>query len=387
MANEVNRADIAAAHEAGLRYVTSRQKGIERVRSGTGFRYRTRDGSSVNDETTLKRIRSLAVPPAWTDVWICADANGHIQATGRDARRRKQYRYHSRWREARDENKFNRMIAFGQALAKIRKRVRRDLRAQGLGRDKVLAAVVHLLDLSAIRVGNDEYANHNNSYGLTTLKNRHAKVNSSKIHLRFRGKSGKEHHITIEHPRLSRIVKRCQELPGQELFQYVDDEGAVRDVTSNDVNDYLLLASGKDFTSKDFRTWTGTVLAARALCECQPAGSRAEAKRSIVRAIECVAGRLGNTPAVCKKCYIHPAILNSYLDGSLSALGIGCRQPNNSTPAQSNHVVVKPHKRISSEESAVVSLLKRRLKAGSDAELPKLLKKSLRTISRKKVRK
>jgi len=369
--NKANRADLAAAREAGLRYITSRSRGIRRVRAGKGFQYFTPENRVLKDEQTLKRIRTIAIPPAWTDVWICTDANGHIQATGRDARKRKQYRYHCRWREVRDENKYNRMIAFGQVLPKIRRRVRRDLRARGLGREKVLAALVRLLDLSAIRVGNDEYANHNKSYGLTTLKNRHAKVNGSKIHLRFRGKSGKDHAITIDHPALSRIVKRCQDLPGQELFQCVED-GTVRSVTSGDVNQYLLEISGRDFTSKDFRTWTGTVLAARALREFEKAGSRAKAKKNIVRAIERVAERLGNTPAVCKKCYIHPAILDAYLEGTLS-------DALHPTPATD---LTNPAHRTPTEETAVVALLKRRLKAGGGKQLPKLLQKSLQTVTR-----
>jgi DNA topoisomerase I len=371
--NDANRGDIESAREAGLRYVASFRGGIRRVPAGKGFKYLTPEGRALRDEPTLRRIRSLVIPPAWSDVWICADANGHIQATGRDDRRRKQYRYHAHWREVRDENKFTRMIAFGQILPKIRRRVRRDLRAPGLGREKVLAALVRLLDLSAIRVGNDEYANQNKSYGLTTLKDRHAKVNGSKIHLRFRGKSGKEHAITIKHPRLSRIVKRCQDLPGQELFQYVEQDGTVRDITSNDVNDYLLRVSGKEFTSKDFRTWAGTVLAARALCGCENAGSKAEAKRNIVRAIESVAQGLGNTPAVCKKCYIHPAILDSYLDGSLSKFFcvVSPTEPR------------APGHRTPTEEAAVVKLLKHRLKTAGESQLPKLLEKSLQTITRK----
>jgi DNA topoisomerase I len=371
--NDANRADIESAREAGLRYVASYRGGFRRVRAGKGFNYLTPEGRALRDEPTLRRIRSLVIPPAWTDVWICADANGHIQATGRDDRRRKQYRYHRRWRVVRDENKFNRMIAFGQTLPRIRQRVRRELRAPGLGREKVLAALVRLLDLSTIRVGNDEYANHNKSYGLTTLKNRHAKVNGSKIHLHFRGKSGKEHAITIDHPRLSRIVKRCQDLPGQELFQYVEEDGTVRNITSSDVNDYLLELSGKDFTSKDFRTWAGTVLAARALCACEPAGSRAEAKRTVVHAIESVAQRLGNTPAVCRKCYIHPAILDSYFDGTLTECFHIARPNGLSAPGQ----------HTPTEETAVLKLLKRRLKASGEEQIPKLLKKSLQKITRK----
>lgn len=362
---ETNRLEVAAAHEAGLRYVGAQREGIRRVRAGQGFRYVNAKGRRVIDTETLRRIRSLAIPPAWKDVWICPHTNGHIQATGRDDRKRKQYRYHNHWREVRDENKFNRMIAFGRALPRIRSRVRRDLRAQGLGRAKVLAAVVRLMDLSAIRIGNDEYAHDNKSYGLTTLRNHHATVNGSKIHLRFRGKSGKDHAITIEHPKLSRIVRRCQDLPGQELFGYIDESGEVRDVSSGDVNAYLLEISGSDFTSKDFRTWTGTVLAARALSEVEPAKSGRQVKRNIVHAIERVAERLGNTPAVCKKCYVHPEILESYRDGTLS----------------SRFNTWKKVAGLPPEEATVVALLKARARRSAEP-LEKRLKHSLKAASR-----
>jgi DNA topoisomerase-1 len=302
----------ASAKDAGLRYVSDRQQGIQRIRSGQGFRYREPGGALVRDPPTLGRIKSLAIPPAWTDVWVCRDPQGHLQAVGRDARRRKQYRYHPRWREVRDENKYNRMIAFGKTLPKIRQQVHRDIRKKGLVRERVLAAVVRLLEMCALRVGNEEYANHNKSYGLTTLRQRHAAVSGSKVRFRFRGKSGKEHQIDVEHPILARIVRKCQDLPGQDLFQYVDEEGKVHDVTSGDVNDYLAATTGKSFTAKDFRTWTGTVLAALALREFQPIGTKAKAKRNMVQAIEQVAERLGNTPSVCKKCYIHPVIFESY---------------------------------------------------------------------------
>lgn len=296
------------------------------------------------DTNVLKRINALAIPPAWKDVWICPSANGHLQATGRDARGRKQYRYHPRWREIRDENKFARMIAFGRALPKIRRRIRRDLRARGLGRDKILATIVRLMDLSAIRIGNDEYAHENKSYGLTTLKGRHARVNGNTIHFRFRGKSGKRHELSIANPRLARIVKKCQHLPGQELFQWVDEAGAVHDVTSDEVNVYLREISGSDFTSKDFRTWIGTVGAACALTES--AGAVSQTRRHINRAIEQVARRLGNTPAVCKKCYIHPAILDFFRDGSL-------------VPALSNQATnpARSQSGLRSEEAAVLALL------------------------------
>jgi DNA topoisomerase I len=261
-----------SAAEAGLRYVSDRQPGIRRIRSGAGFRYRAPGGALVRDPARLGQIKSLAIPPAWTDVRICPDPQGHLQAVGRDDRRRKQSRYHPRWREVRDENKYNRMIAFGKVLPKIRQRVHRDLGKKGLVRERVLAAIVRLLEMSAVRVGKEEYAHHNKSYGLTTLRQRHAKVSGPRVTFRFRGKSGKEHQIDVEHPILARIVRKCQDLPGQDLFQYVDEEGQVHDVTSGDVNEYLAGIAGGSFTAKDFRTWTGTVLAALALRELQPVG-------------------------------------------------------------------------------------------------------------------
>ncbi|HVM45820.1 MAG TPA: DNA topoisomerase IB, partial [Candidatus Thermoplasmatota archaeon] len=295
----------AAAKAAGLRYVSDAQPGIERVKRGSGFAY-LRDGKPVRDEETLARIRKLAIPPAWTDVWICPSENGHLQATGRDARGRKQYRYHPKWRELRDEAKYHRVLAFGRALPKIRARAARDLRREGLPREKVLAAIVHLLDTTFMRVGNDEYRRSNGSHGLTTLQDHHARIGRGKVVFAFRGKAGKEHSIEVEDARLARIVKHCQDLPGQELFQYLDEEGEVRDVGSADVNEYLRDITGEDFTAKDFRTWAGTVLAAVALQEVATYETKAEAKRNVTAAIERVAKRLGNTPAVCRKCYVHP---------------------------------------------------------------------------------
>ncbi|MEY2411379.1 MAG: topoisomerase [Verrucomicrobiota bacterium] len=316
-----NQDGLEAARSAGLRYVTDRKPGIQRIRAGGGFRYVGTKTKSLDSET-VERIKRLAIPPAWTRVWICPDPQGHIQATGRDARGRKQYRYHSHWREQRDENKYSRMIGFGTVLPKLRRRIRQDLRQQGLGRNKVLAAIAHLLELSGMRIGNEEYAVQNHSYGLTTLQNRHARIRGSKIEFRFRGKAGIEQRVAVQHPLLSRIVKRCQDLPGQDLFQYVDDEGTMRDVTSGDVNDYLVQVTGQEFTAKDFRTWRGTLLAAVALCRFELKEPGRRSKRNIVRAIEEVATHLGNTPTICRKCYIHPVILESYLDGSLgSAMG------------------------------------------------------------------
>jgi DNA topoisomerase-1 len=340
------------AQLAGLQYVTDQRPGFRRVQAGRGFVYRDVKSTRIRAAVTLKRIKSLVIPPAWTDVWICPDPHGHLQAVGRDAKGRKQYRYHPRWRAVRDETKFNRMIAFGKALPKIRRRVRRDLRPSGLGRDKILAAVVRLLELTAFRVGNDEYAAQNKSYGLTTIRHHHAKVRGATISFNFRGKSGKPQRVDVAHPTLARLVRKCQDLPGQDLFQYVDEAGEVRDVTSGDVNEYLSRITGQDFTAKDFRTWTGTVLAALALREFEPIGSQAKAKRNIVRAIEQVAQRLGNTPTVCKKCYIHPVIFESYLDGALVA---ALRQTAEREMRTSLN-------RLRPEEAAVVTLLQQRLK-------------------------
>jgi DNA topoisomerase-1 len=307
------------AREAGLRYTSDDRPGIRRQTRGKNFVYVRPDNSRVSDAATLARIKRLAIPPAWTEVWICPHENGHIQATGRDARSRKQYRYHPHWRQQRDENKFGRMIAFARTLPRIRRRVQRDLRRRGMPREKVLATVVRLLEATLIRVGNDEYARQNGSYGLTTMHNRHVRVDGGKIRFAFRGKSGKQHEISVRDPQLARIVRRCQDMPGQELFGYEDAEGQPRDVGSQDVNEYLRTISGEDFTAKDFRTWAGTVLAAIALREFEAVTHQAQAKKNIVTAIEAVARTLGNTPAVCRKCYVHPRIFDSYLAGETIA--------------------------------------------------------------------
>ena len=281
------------------------------------FRYLGPNGTRVS-KADMARIRSLVIPPAWTDVWICPDPRGHLQATGRDARGRKQYRYHARWREVRDEDKYGRLPEFGRALPAIRRRVTRDLNRSGLPRQKVLAAIVKLLETTFIRVGNDEYAKQNRSFGLTTMRDGHVRVSGSKVRFLFRGKSGVQHELELDDRRLARIVKQCRDLPGQELFQYVDEDGAVADVSSEDVNAYLKEITGTDFTSKDFRTWAGTVLAARLLCERAPCASSTAGKKAIAAAIDQVATRLGNTRAVCRKCYVHPAVIESYLDGSIA---------------------------------------------------------------------
>jgi DNA topoisomerase I len=306
---------LAAARSAGLRWVSDDGPGIRRVRAGRGFRYIGPSGLPVSDAATLGRIRSLAVPPAWRDVWICPDGHGHIQATGRDAKGRKQYRYHARWRAVRDETKYDRLLEFGRALPGIRSRVQRDLERRGLPREKVLATVLRLLEKTLIRVGNEEYARANRSFGLTTLDNRHVRVRGPRIHFRFRGKSGKVHEFGIEDAGLSRIVKRCQDLPGQDLFQYRDARGRRRGVGSGDVNAYLAEVSGRDFTAKDFRTWAGSVRAWWALAARPAPQSKAQGRRAVNEAISEVARRLGNTPAVCRKAYVHPAVVESYLEG------------------------------------------------------------------------
>ena len=340
-----------AADAAGLRYVTDRQPGLGRQKVGRALRYVGRRGRVLRDPRTLERIRSLVIPPAWTDVWICPDALGHIQVTGRDARGRKQYRYHPRWRTVRDDAKYGRMLAFGQALPIIRTRIEEDLAQRGLSRRKVLAAVIKLLEATLIRVGNEEYARDNGSFGLTTLRGRHASIKGSTVKFRFRGKSGKVHEIGVQDRRLSRIVKSCQELPGQELFQYVDGQGRRRAVTSSDVNDYLREVTGHGFTAKDFRTWAGTVLAAWALQELKAVRTRAEAKKNILRAVERVAGRLGNTVAICRKCYVHPVVFDAYLDGTLVET---LRQ-------RLDHEVRAGEDHLQREEMAVLALLHQRL--------------------------
>ena len=309
-----------SAKAAGLRYVSDRRPGIQRRKRGKGFQYTGPDGATIVDREQLERIRALAIPPAWTDVWISTSANGHVQATGRDARGRKQYRYHPRWREVRDETKYYRMLAFGRALPQIRREISKHLTRTTLSRERVLAAVVRLLDETTIRVGNEEYARQNDSYGLTTIRESHVEVEGSRLSFRFKGKSGKVHDIAIEDARVARVVRGCQDLPGQDLFAYVNDEGEVVDVDSADVNDYIREISGSDFTAKDFRTWTGTVLAAWALHDLGAFTSKTQANRHIVSAVESVASRLGNTPAVCRKCYVHPDVFEAHLDGTLISL-------------------------------------------------------------------
>jgi len=344
---------ITAARAAGLRYSQDTQPGLTRQSRDSGFIYLDTHGHRLKDQEALERIQALVIPPAWTSVWICPYPNGHLQATGRDSRGRKQYRYHSQWAEHRDESKFTHMIAFARALPRIRKRVGKDLRQPGLPRTKVLAAILQLLEATLIRVGNDEYARTNRSYGLTTLHNHHVKVNSGTVRFSFRGKSGKYHQVTLKERRLAGIVKRCQDMPGQELLAYVDDTGQVHDVGSQDVNDYLRDISGGDFSAKDYRTWAGTVLAAIALQEFEEVTSESQAKKNIVSAVEAVAKMLGNTPSVCRKCYVHPIILESYFEGQT----IATLKETVSGKIDRSLSKLKP------EEAAVLVLLQKRLKA------------------------
>jgi len=309
------RLELEAAEEAGLRYVSENQPGYGRKAKGDDFEYFDTEGKAVRDEQRLLRIKRLAIPPAWTDVWISPTANGHVQATGRDARKRKQYIYHERWREMRDENKYERIVSFGKALPKIRRRVSKDLSLPGLPRNKAVAAIVQLLEDSFIRVGNEEYARENKSFGLTTMQGRHVDVKGSKMRFRFRGKSGIKHDVDVTDRRIAKIVLKLQDLPGQELFQYVDENDEVCDITSQDVNDYLREITGEDFTAKDFRTWAGTVLAAIALSAVGAFETKKQAKANVKDAIGAVSKILRNTPAICRKCYIHPAVLETYLSG------------------------------------------------------------------------
>lgn len=373
-AAEALKDPVISAKAVGLRHVSDEKPGIRRESSGKGFRYRGPDGKIVRDQQTLKRIKSLAIPPAWTEVWICPDGNGHLQATGRDDRRRKQFRYHPRWREIRDETKYARMIAFARALPKIRRRVKKDLGLGGLPRNKVLATVVRLLEVSLIRVGNDEYARENKSFGLTTMRNQHVDVKSSTLRFHFRGKSGKWHKVDIHDARLAKIVERCQDLPGQELFQFVDDDGERRDVRSEDVNEYIREISGEDFTAKDFRTWAGTVLAAMALREFKKFNTKAEAKKNLVSAIETVAEKLGNTPAVCRKCYIHPHVLDSYLDGTLAE----------ALKHRVEAEILRSVRGLPPEEAAVLGLLQQRLTL--EEKLVKALKRETAVRSPRRTR-
>lgn len=311
---------VEAAALAGLRYVSDAQPGIRRMRSGAGFRYLDPDGQPIHDPAELKRIRGLVLPPAWTDVWICPYLDGHIQATARDAAGRKQYRYHPRYRAIRDETKFDRMFEFSEVLPRIRDQVEKDLALPGHPRTKILATVVRLLEKTLIRVGNLEYARENRSFGLTTLRRRHVDVKGDTLRFEFRGKSGVVHKVRVSDRRLARIVQHCQTLPGEELFKYMDDEGKRQAVDSGDINAYLREIAGREVTAKDFRTWAGTMYAAAALRQLGPQPAEREAKRNVVRAIDQVAERLGNTRAVCRKYYVHPVVIDAYIRGVVPPL-------------------------------------------------------------------
>ena len=345
-----------AAKAAGLRYVSDTTPGIRRRRAGKGFSYVGSDGTPIRGPEQLRRIKGLVIPPAWTDVWICPSPRGHIQATGRDAKGRKQYRYHPRWRQVRDETKYERLMTFGQALPDIRQRVDKDLARPGLRREKVLATIIRLLESTLIRVGNEEYARENGSFGLTTMRNRHVDVDGPTVRFEFRGKGGKRHEVDVRDRRVARIVERCQDLPGQTLFQYLDEDGERQTIDSADVNEYLREIGGQDFTAKDFRTWAGTILAALALHELEAFDSETQAKQNVVRAIESVAERLGNTPAVCRKCYVHPAVVDAYLEGSMVE----------TLKQRAEQEIAESLTELRPEEAAVMALLQQRLARESD---------------------
>ncbi len=341
-----------AARVAHLHYVSDAKPGISREMSEAGWVFRGPDGAAIEDERVIARINKLAIPPAYTAVWICRDPNGHLQAVGRDARGRKQYRYHARWRAVRDEAKFGKMLVFGRVLPAIRTRVRTDLGRHGLPREKVVAAIVALLEKTMMRVGSEEYARENKSFGITTLRNRHVKVGGKRLAFDFRGKHGIQHHIDLADPRLARVVARCRDLPGQDLFQFVDEDGQVHHVTSDDVNAYLREASGGEHvTAKDFRTWAATNLAALALAEFEGFDSQAKAKKNLVAAVETVAKKLGNTPAICRKCYIHPGIFDGYLDGSLLE----------ALKQRTEEKLAEPGHGLRAEEAAVMAFLDQQL--------------------------
>jgi DNA topoisomerase-1 len=360
-----------AAETAGLRYVSDEEPGIRRKKSGTGFTYTGPDGRKIDDKATLERIRSLAIPPAYTDVWICTKANGHIQATGRDAKGRKQYRYHPAFREVRESTKYEHMLEFAKGLPAIRKTIDEHMSLRGLPREKVLATVVHLLENTLIRVGNSDYVKQNKSYGLTTLRDPHVKVEGGELRFQFKGKSGKTWRLQVKDRRIARIVKACQDLPGQDLFQYLDENGEQQSITSADVNAYLKEITGSEITAKDFRTWAGTVLAALALAEFEEFDSDAKAKKNVRAAIEKVSARLGNTPSICRKCYVHPEVFASYLDGGL-LLDI---KEEIEVELREDLASLKP------EEAAVLALLEQRLSREVEKQVQKKPAKKRRASS------
>jgi DNA topoisomerase I len=350
----------SSAKAAGLYYVTDEMPGIRRRRHGRGFSFVDPDGRTIRDAAMLRRFRGLVIPPAWTEVWICPDPSGHLQVTARDARGRKQYRYHPGFRQQRDGIKFERMISFSDVLLPIRERVEHDIALPGLPRAKVMATVVWLLEQTLIRIGSNEYAKANKSFGLTTLRQRHVRVVGSKLRFDFRGKSGVVHSVAVTDRRIARIVQRCQELPGQELFQYVDDDGARQSVNAEDVNAYLHDIAGRDVTAKDFRTWAGTMLTAEALRAAGPAPSKRQAEKNIVAAIDRTAERLGNTRSVCRKYYIHPELLEAYLEGAVLP-------PPPDTEWRERQPVASPLRR---HEAEVLAFLKARLEQKAQRGTP-----------------
>ena len=355
----------AFARAAGLRYTSDHVPGIRRLKHHEGFRYVDPHDVPITDEEVLKRIKSLVVPPAWADVWITTHANGHLQATGRDARGRKQSRYHPHWREVRDENKYERMAHFAEALPKIRAQVEQDLKRPGLSREKVLATVISVMEATHIRIGNAEYAKDNGSYGLTTMRHQHVEVHGNKVTFDFKGKSGVHHTINLNDKRLARIIKRCEEMPGYELFQYLDDEGGRHAIDSHDVNEYLRQITGEHFTAKDFRTWAGTVLASQLLNEFEPYTTATQAKKNVVQAITAVAAQLGNTPSVCRKCYVHPAVLEAYLSGHMTPEAkeqiAEIKQEIHEVKQKLDEQIAQHVSALREEETALVSLLQQRL--------------------------
>lgn len=331
---------IDSARSAGLRYVSDQNSGIRRLKTGKGFRYLDHNGKAITDASVLARIKSLAIPPAWQQVWICPFVNGHIQATGRDVKGRKQYRYHPKWRAVRDEAKYERMVQFGKALPLLREKIESDLCLQGLPKRKVLAAIVKMLDLTGVRIGNEEYAKTNHSFGLTTLLSKHVHIEGTQIELRFRGKSRIRHALKLRDRRVANLIKRMRDLPGQELFQYVDEMGEIHTVGSGDVNEYLHELTGEDYTAKDFRTWIGTMLATLALLETAHYNSQQEAKKNVEQAVKMVAEQLGNTPRICRNCYIHPIVFETYLDNDKWNQWQACVSANGEAQRCAEEIVV-----------------------------------------------
>lgn len=364
---------LLSAELAGMRYVTDTGAGFTRKRSKNGFRYLDKAGKPLSDEAHLKRIKALAIPPAWEDVWISPWHNSHMQATGRDVKQRKQYRYHARWREVRDEAKYERMMNFGLHLPHIRQQIETDLKRQGLCREKILATIVNLLELTMMRIGNEEYARTNKSFGITTLRNKHVQIDGTALEFHFRGKSKVDHLIKVTHPRLARIIKSVRELPGQDLFQYVDVEGVRHTVGSADVNSYLQEMTGEHYTAKDFRTWSGTIQAALALQALGKPETEKDAKKHIVQAIEVAAKKLGNTPSICKKCYIHPLILEAYQDGSMF-----------DTSAQRKPLTGKVEAALSDIELFILQLLQQKIQEKLAVDSVPAGKQSKKTIKSKK---